>query len=128
MCTDYLLPSFKEILGLSPGKTTFENLELMWVPIASYILINLDICLAISVKRRLKRFNKGGLVFSTVNGLTNGLIVGLIMGIPIGVISFFIYKVDFLSGIYFGLLCGVFFNLVLSLFYEFKKGLLIEFK
>ena len=81
----YLIPGFVEIYKLKKGgDVDVSKIGLMWVPIISYLLVSLWVCLTVNIFKKLKTLKQRGLVVSLVGSLVWGLVVGLVGGLVVG--------------------------------------------
>ncbi|MFO0718576.1 MAG: hypothetical protein U0522_00920 [Candidatus Paceibacterota bacterium] len=80
----YIIPSMKEFDHLTKENADISKIGLMWVPIISYVLVSLWVCLTVNIFRKLMTRKQGGLIDDLIEGLVVGVIVGLLVGVPVG--------------------------------------------
>jgi hypothetical protein len=136
LATRYLLPRFEEISKLKPDAVvTVHNVGLILIPIISYGIVSLIICLFLNIFRKLKNYYPIspvlvlilsflfgyplGLITSLINGFIFGLTIGLIFGVVSGLINGFM--LGFINGILNGLMIGLAVGLIFGIRSEFRK-------
>jgi len=109
-------------LGLSFLRGNSGLYQLMIIPmlIFYYILISLTICSFVSIFKKLKRYNEGGIILEAISGLIVGTIIGVILGLICGLVS-----KKTITGIIFGLSVilsvAIIAEIILGLQEEFRK-------
>lgn len=97
----YILPGFKELYMLELGAVTINNIGLIWVPIITYILIGLIVCLSVNIFKKLKGYEEKGLIMGLISGffvvvfgsLVHILIVDSFLGVITGTIGGLLFAV-----------------------------------
>ena len=122
----YLIPSFQKIFSLKLDSIHLQDIGLIWVPIITYGLVSVMICLVVNIFKPIKSYSEGGLISGLISGLIWGLILGLISGLIVGLISGLI--VGLISGLIGGLIGGLIWGLIGGLIWGPIVGLTPEFK
>ena len=105
----YIFASKEELVNYFPK---FIDLIVLYPLIGEFILISLTIILAVSLFKKIKSYNEGGLIAGLIVGLIAGLMVGLIAGLMVALIV----------GLIFGLIIGLTIGLIGGLAMEFDNG------
>lgn len=121
---EYIIPSFNEIFSLTPETLSIYRIDLIGVPLLSYGLIGLNVCLFVNILKPLKPYEDQGLIYCLIQSLRAGLIAGLILGLTFGLPM--IPALDLISGLItfsimhvFALIVGLTFGLLWGLGKEF---------
>lgn len=109
---NYLFHLINEIFNLNRNYS-FGNL---FIPIFSYILFGLNICLAVNIFKKIKKYEEEGIVNHLVSYFIASLIAGFIMGLLAGIVFGFVG----------GIIVGISFSFILSAIYVIIIGLMSE--
>ena len=121
--------SFKITLSswsfLELGECDLHIYRLIIIPmlILDYILISLTICSSVSIFKKLKKWDEGGLIDCLIAGLIVGLVLGLLACLIVGLIDYLIAGliVGLIKCLIVCLIVGLIIGLFVGLDEEFKK-------
>ena len=122
--------SFKITLSswsfLELGECDLHIYQLIIIPmlILDYILISLTICSSVSIFKKLKKWDEGGLIDCLIAGLIVGLVLGLLVSMFASSIGCSVLGLNF--GLFVGLV--LFFDLIIGWIWGLIVGLIEEFK
>ncbi len=111
----YIFPGLEMLVRLRSENTSLSNTYLMWVPIISYFMICLCVCLFINTFiKKLKKYEEKGLIWSLVEGLVGALIFGFSISIMMSIVLYIFFGTTgsldqgMIRGFAFGSIVGIF--------------------
>ncbi len=110
-------------LGLGECDLHIYRLIIIPMLILDYILISLTICSSVSIFKKLKKWDEGGLIDCLIAGLIVGLVLGLLACLIVGLIDYLIAGliVGLIKCLIVCLIVGLIIGLFVGLDEEFKK-------
>ena len=129
----YLMPGFRELFLLELETVSLGSIELIWLPIISFLLAGAIAILGVNIIKPLKPVTRQGLVwtlfwsfalcsaYGSAFGLFGGLLSSLAFGFVTGFFTGFLWLplFGFLWGLTFGLTFGLVYSLVFGILWEF---------